>query len=99
MRAVITIGIFLLTMLSFPLLAGNENPTFCGGVRNHAFLAGESLTYKVSYSVAGMRLAVAGEATFTTTFERFNGKDVYHIVGEGKSYPFLPVICTLLPYL
>lgn len=88
MRVVITIGIFLLTMLSFPLLAGNENPNFCGGVRNHAFLAGESLTYKVSYSVAGMRLAVAGEATFTTTFERFNGKDVYHIVGEGKSYPF-----------
>lgn len=88
MRVIITVSIMLLSVLSFPLLAGEETPSFCGGIRNRAFLAGESLTYKVSYSVAGMRLAVAGEATFNTTFERFNGKDVYHIVGEGKSYPF-----------
>jgi hypothetical protein len=30
----------------------------------------------------------AGEATFTTTLERFNGKPVYHSVGTGKTYPF-----------
>jgi hypothetical protein len=30
----------------------------------------------------------AGEATFTTTLERFNGKTVYHCVGDGKSYSF-----------
>src|SRR5690606_8719904 len=30
----------------------------------------------------------AGEATFTTNLERFNGKPAYHCVGEGKSYSF-----------
>jgi hypothetical protein len=30
----------------------------------------------------------AGEASFTTSLERFNGKTVYHCVGEGKSYSF-----------
>jgi hypothetical protein len=88
MRVFITVSILLLMVLSFPLLAGDETPSFCGGIRNKAFLAGESLTYKVSYSVAGVKFATAGEATFNTTFEHFNGKDVYHIVGEGKTYPF-----------
>lgn len=30
----------------------------------------------------------AGEATFTSSLERLNGKPVYHIVGEGKTYNF-----------
>jgi Protein of unknown function (DUF3108) len=30
----------------------------------------------------------AGEATFNTSLERFNGKTTYHCVGEGKTYPF-----------
>src|SRR6201996_7550368 len=88
MRVFITVSILLLMVLSFPLLAGDETPSFCGGIRNKAFLAGESITYKVSYSVAGVKFATAGEATFNTTFEHCNGKDVYHIVGEGKTYPF-----------
>ncbi len=56
-------------------------------MRNTAFKAGETVTMKVYYTTLGMYVG-AGEATFTTTLERFNGKPVYHFVGEGKSYSF-----------
>jgi Protein of unknown function (DUF3108) len=68
--------------------AGNSSDPgsdFCNGVRNTAFKAGESLTYKVYYNLAGMS-AAAGEATFNTSLEKFQGKDCYHVVAEGKSY-------------
>jgi Protein of unknown function (DUF3108) len=61
--------------------------TFCAGIRNTAFNAGEQLTYRVYYAVAGAYIA-AGEAMFTTTLEKFDHKDVYHVVGEGKTYSF-----------
>jgi hypothetical protein len=59
---------------------------FCG-LQNTAFKDGEVVTMKVFYSAMGAYVG-AGEATFTTTIERFNGKPVYHCVGEGKSYSF-----------
>jgi hypothetical protein len=83
MKAPISICILLLTILSFPLKADDE---FCG-TRNTAFSAGESLTYKVFYKLANVYVG-AGEAVFTTTLEKLNGKDVYHAVGEGKTYSF-----------
>ena len=58
---------------------------FCGSIRNTAFNAGENLTYKVSYVVAGVSLS-GGEATFKTDLEKLMGKNVYHVVAEGKSY-------------
>ena len=57
------------------------------GIRNTAFQDGEVVVMKVYYSTLGMYVG-AGEATFTTTLERFNGKAVYHCVGDGKSYSF-----------
>lgn len=99
MRVIITVSILLL-ILSFSKApsspqtpapqtpASDQQPSFCGGIRNHAFKAGENLTYRVAYKLAGVHVASAGEATFNTTYEKFNGKDVYHIIGEGKSYPF-----------
>ncbi|MHA4810379.1 DUF3108 domain-containing protein [Flavitalea flava] len=83
MKAFIAICILLLTALSFPLKAGDE---FCG-IRNTAFQAGEILTYKVFYTLANVFVG-AGEATFSNTLERLNGKDVYHVIGEGKTYSF-----------
>ena len=59
---------------------------FCG-IKNTAFKADEVVTMKVFYSAMGAYIG-AGEATFTTSLERFNGKAVYHCVGEGKSYSF-----------
>lgn len=84
MRAFITVCILLLTVLSLPLKADND---FCGGIHNTAFQAGESITYKVLYKLANVYVG-AGEAVFSNTLEKLNGKDVYHVVGDGKTYSF-----------
>ena len=57
------------------------------GIKNYAFKAEEKITMKVYYSTLGMYVG-AGEAVFTNTLERYNGKPVYHCVGEGKTYSF-----------
>jgi hypothetical protein len=57
---------------------------FCGNIRNTAFSSGEQLTYRVSYVIAGVSLN-GGEATFNTSLEKYQGKNVYHVVAEGKS--------------
>jgi len=75
--------VLLLLVLSFPLRADND---FCA-VRNSAFVAGETLTFKVFYTVAGLYVA-AGEASFNNSLEMLNNRPVYHIVGDGKTYPF-----------
>lgn len=53
---------------------------------NTAFKSDEVIGMKVFYSTLGMYIG-AGEATFTTSLERYNGKPVYHFIGEGKTYP------------
>lgn len=75
--------ILILLSLTFPLRAGDD---FCD-IRNTTFKAGESLTFKVFYTVAGVYVG-AGEAVFNTTLERFNNIPVYHVVGEGKTFSF-----------
>jgi len=91
MRLFTTVCILLLTLTS-PLMAwdAHEQPgsEFCGGIRNHAFKSGEVLKYRVNYGVAGIHLTSGGEASFTTTLEKFQGKDVYHLVGEGHTNSF-----------
>lgn len=57
---------------------------FCGNIRNTAFSPGEQLTYRVSYVIAGVSLN-GGEATFNTSLEKYQGKNVYHVVAVGKS--------------
>ncbi len=74
------IFLLLLTLLCVRLTAGDD---FCS-VRNHAFKAGEILTYTIFYSVAGIYVN-AGNASFTTTLEQLNNKPVYHVVGAGNS--------------
>ncbi len=56
------------------------------GLKNTAFKPDEEVRMKVFYSTLGMYIG-AGEAVFTTTLERFNGKPVYHFIGDGKTYP------------
>ncbi|MFM2359337.1 MAG: hypothetical protein RLY16_1330 [Bacteroidota bacterium] len=78
------------TLVLWMVLSAFSIPTqsddFCG-VTNKAFIAGETVTMKVFYNTLGMYVG-AGEATFTTALERFNGKPAYHVVGVGKSYSF-----------
>lgn len=80
MKAVIPI---LILLFSFTSPDADE---FCG-VHNTAFNAGEEVTMKVYYTTLGMYVG-AGEAKFTTSLERFNGKPVYHCVGTGTTYSF-----------
>lgn len=77
--------IFLSSVL---LLTGfkNKQGDFCG-IKNTAFSSGETVQMTVFYSALGAYIG-AGEATFTTNLERYNGKPVYHAVGVGKTYPF-----------
>jgi len=85
MRGTLIKPVLLLLMLcSFTALQPHDD--FCG-IKNIAFQPGEQVTMKVFYNTMGMYIG-AGDATFTTTLERFNGKTTYHCVGEGKSYPF-----------
>lgn len=73
----------LLLVLYLPLNAGDD---VCG-IRNSTFNAGESMMFRVYYTLAGVYVS-AGEATFTVNLERMNNKPVYHITGDGKTYPF-----------
>jgi hypothetical protein len=80
LKAVIPILILLFSFTS------PDTDEFCG-VHNTAFNAGEEVTMKVYYTTLGMYVG-AGEAKFTTSLERFNGKPVYHCVGTGTTYSF-----------
>lgn len=83
MKLIRVLTIILFASITFPLKAGNG---FCD-VRNTAFNAGESITFKVFYTVAGMYVG-AGEATFNSSLKELNKVPVYHIIGEGKTFSF-----------
>ncbi len=72
----------LLLLLCIRLTAGDD---FCG-IRNTAFLAGETTTFRVYYTL-GVFIA-AGEASFNVNLEQLNNKPVYHITGDGTTYGF-----------
>ena len=77
--------------LFFTLLSFNSVPTqtgdeFCG-IHNTSFQSGESINYHVYYTLAGIYV-YGGEANFNVNLERYNGKPVYHIVGDGKTTSF-----------
>jgi hypothetical protein len=76
------LSIFLVIVSVVPLTAGDD---FCG-LRNTTFTGGESLKFKVYYTL-GIYVA-AGEATFNVSLERFNNKPVYHISAEGRTLGF-----------
>lgn len=83
MKAIIPVLILLLSFSTPQPTPGNE---FCG-VRNTSFQDGEQVTMIVYYSTLGMYVG-AGEAKFTTSLERYNGKPVYHCVATGTTYSF-----------
>ncbi len=78
-----SIVVLALVLFSFPLRAGDD---FCG-IRNSSFQAGESITFKVYYTLAGVYVA-AGEVKFGVELERLMNKPVYHITGDGKTFNF-----------
>lgn len=82
MKAVLMLLVTLAGMLMQRMALPDED--FCG-VRNSAFAAGEQIKFSVFYNLAGIYVN-AGEAFFTTTHERVNGRPVYHVVGEGRTH-------------
>lgn len=80
------LSLLFFSLFSFTPAISSQFADTCG-VRNTAFSAGEKVTMKVYYSTMGAYIG-AGEATFTTTLTRYNGKPAYHCVGDGKTYSF-----------
>ena len=84
--------ILILTFFSFtpaPLKSGDE---YCG-IRNTAWHSGESINYHVYYTLAGIYV-YGGEANFNVNMERYNGKPVYHIIGDGKTTSFFSCLAS-----
>ncbi len=79
-------GWLLLIIVCLPLHFKAGGGDFCG-ISNTSFQSGEVVNMTVYYSTLGVYIG-AGDATFSTTLERFNGKTVYHSVGVGKTYSF-----------
>ncbi|GEP90930.1 Protein of unknown function [Chitinophaga terrae (ex Kim and Jung 2007)] len=65
-------------------LTADAQSDFCS-IRNFSFQAGESITFKVYYNLGKMYVG-AGEAVFNVSLEKYAGRDVYHIVGDGKTF-------------
>ena len=74
--------LFLLMLLCFSRLAVTAQCI----PPNEAFRSGESLKYTIHYNWGAIWMA-AGEVTFTATAENYKGKDTYHFVGSGGTYP------------
>lgn len=77
------ISLILIILSGSSLKAGEE---FCG-IKNSSFKNGEEIKMKVYYNTLGIYIA-AGEAYFSTSVEKYNGKTVFHCTGEGKTYSF-----------
>ncbi|RPE14057.1 DUF3108 domain-containing protein [Chitinophaga lutea] len=76
---------FLMLFCGLTIAGGSfAQSDFCG-ITNTSFNAGESLTLKVFYNLGSMFVG-AGEATFNCKLEKYNGKDAYHVIGEGRTY-------------
>lgn len=57
---------------------------FCG-IDNKVMNHGEKITFNVYYNLSAIWVG-AGEAIFTTTEKKYQGKDAYHIVGTGRTF-------------
>ncbi len=75
----------LLIIISLTCIRPAQAQTDFCSIRNSSFNAGETITLKVFYALGKMFIG-AGEATFNCSLEKFAGRDVFHIVGDGKTY-------------
>ena len=73
----------LAILFSISALRMSAGTDFCGVV-NNTFSGGESISFRVFYSVIGLYFE-AGTANFSVTNQRLNNKPVYHITGLGYS--------------
>jgi hypothetical protein len=72
-------------ILSSAFEYGNQPAGDCGIV-NQSFVEGETILYKIYYSLAGVYLE-AGQVNFTCRKETLERKTVFHITALGKTIP------------
>jgi hypothetical protein len=92
-----TINFLIVPLFTFLLLGKTPAPAQFESVNqtinnncaitNTAFQEGEKVGFTIYYSVGGLVNAPAGSGAFTTTLEKLNGRNVYHVVGEGRTLP------------
>jgi hypothetical protein len=70
----------------FFLIASSSSFAQMAVIQNHAFQPKEKISYNVYYNVIGIYIN-AGTATFTTSNEKLENDDVFHVVGEGSTNP------------
>jgi hypothetical protein len=74
--------LLMVLLTGTPLLALSQANVMAA----HAFQPNEKISYNVYYNVIGIYVN-AGTASFTTSSERFQNSDVFHVVGEGSTNP------------
>src|SRR3954454_22158249 len=73
-------------LIAFFLTAAYPSLAQMAVMQNHAFQPQEKISYNVYYNVIGIYIQ-AGTATFTTSNEKCQNADVFHVVGEGSTNP------------
>ena len=85
MKKIKTLVFFALAVFGFSMTPkAPAPPSDICGAKNLTMQNGETVLYDVFYTVAGIYVK-AGEATFTTSVEKLNGKPVFHVVADGKT--------------
>lgn len=77
-------GVLTLWLMILCTLGAAAQNDFCS-TGNKCVQAGEQLKFKVYYNLSALWVA-AGEANFTTKQETLNGRQVFHITGDGATY-------------
>jgi hypothetical protein len=76
----------LVILICTILFSFSPAPAVNCGYKNLAFKSGESITFYVFYTLAGIWVH-AGNVNFTATQTVLNNKPVYHVVGNGSTLP------------
>lgn len=74
----------LFILICFCILSYRTAPALNCGFRNVAFKSGESVTFYVFYTLAGIWVH-AGNVNFTANQTLFQNNPVYHVVGSGST--------------
>jgi hypothetical protein len=74
--------LLIMLLVAVPFLAFSQN----AARPVYAFQPNEKISYTVYYNVLGMYVN-AGSATFTTSSEKLQDANVFHVVGEGSTNP------------
>src|SRR6187455_2928921 len=76
-------GLIMMALALLLSVAPDAQTNFCD-LRNTAFAEGEHIYFKVWYNMSPLWVG-AGEAHFHVNSTTLNGRQVYHVTGDGKT--------------